>query len=149
MAAHWRDGNRWLWPSGFGPVAPSLVVVLMPQDGKDTHTLCSLRSGAPILSPSVPRGVGKSFKCGESLPPELVTKHIGKVWKGSFAANKRACLRLFPDRPASHGRPASRDDMSINIGNSCSRIFPEQINSAQEDSGARQWWTQFGVNGCL
>ncbi len=97
MAAHWRDGNRWLWPSSFGPVAPSLVVVLMPQDGKDTHTLCSMRSGAPILSPSVPRGMGKSFKCGESLPPELVTKHIGKIWKGSFAANKRACLRFFPD----------------------------------------------------
>ena len=83
LAAYWRDGHRWFWPSGFGPQFPSLVLAFTPQYGKDTHTICSTRSGAPIISPSVPQGRGKSFKCGESLSPELVTKHIGKVWKGS------------------------------------------------------------------
>jgi hypothetical protein len=35
LAALWKDGKELLWPSGGGPLAPSLVVVLMPQDGKD------------------------------------------------------------------------------------------------------------------
>ena len=35
LAALWKDGKELLWPSGGGPLATSLVVVLMPQDGKD------------------------------------------------------------------------------------------------------------------
>ena len=35
LAALWRDGKELLWPSGGGPLATSLVVVLMLQDGKD------------------------------------------------------------------------------------------------------------------
>jgi len=97
LAALWKDGKELLWPSGFGPLAPSLVVVLMPQDGKDTHTLCSMRSGPHIMSPCVLRGVGKSFKCGGKLCEELFTERIGKDMSASDAANKRACLRFFPD----------------------------------------------------
>ena len=56
-----------------------------------------MRSGPLIMSPWLPRGVGKSCRRGGKWCEELFTERIGKDMSASNAANKRACLRFFPD----------------------------------------------------
>ena len=56
-----------------------------------------MRSGPTIMSPWLPRGVGKSCRRGRKWCEELFTERIGKDMSASNAANKRACLRFFPD----------------------------------------------------
>ena len=56
-----------------------------------------MRSGPHIMSPCVPRGVGKSRRRGGKWCKELFTESIGKYMSASNAANKRACMRFFPD----------------------------------------------------